>query len=275
MHLARKQAIIQPPRPSDIDTLTASETLLVIVGEAGSGKTDLAMQIHAAGPFRHRELKSMNFRTLKDRGQRYGLFGGEPPELSSHRRGILEFHTTILLKHIDHANSFLQDRLAAALKQSKVQRFSGEHSLPIPGRVIFTLRDSPDSLQCQGRLTPSLCSILSAADQVNLAPAQIEPEPTAPRGKATKGRGGVARAIASRQHAEALVVQERREIEEILRMIDEGREFPMKLSLALLEKSIVERALRKTDGGVGEAARLLGVTDHTIRRIISKLLPAL
>jgi transcriptional regulator with GAF, ATPase, and Fis domain len=43
----------------------------------------------------------------------------------------------------------------------------------------------------------------------------------------------------------------------------------------IVEKSIVERALRKADGRVGEAARLLGVTDHTIRRIISKLLPAL
>jgi two-component system C4-dicarboxylate transport response regulator DctD len=275
MHLARKPAIIQPPRQSDIDSLTSSESLLVIVGEAGSGKTDLAMQIHASGPFRHRPLKSLNFRTLKDRDQRYGLFGGEPPELSSHRRGILEFHTTILLKHIDQANSYLQDRLAAALKQSKVQRFSGEHSLPIPGRAIFTLRETPDSLQCRGRLTSSLCSILSAADRVNLAPAQIEREPTAPCGKAAKGRGSAVRAIASRQYAEALVVQERREIEEILRMIDEGREFPMKLSLALVEKSIVERALRKTDGRVGEAARLLGVTDHTIRRIISKLLPAL
>ena len=103
--------------PERIKRLAFDNSVLVIVGEAKVGKSDLAKQIHLAGPYRVSPMKSLNFMTLKDRDQRYGLFGGDPPELTDKRRGILEFPTTQLIKHIDFAYPFLQERLAAALAE--------------------------------------------------------------------------------------------------------------------------------------------------------------
>jgi len=196
---------------------------------------------------------------------------------SSHRRGILEFHTTILLKHIDHANSFLQDRLAAALTQSKVQRFSGEHSLPIPGRSYSHFATLRIRFNAGGVSPRRFFSILSAADRVNLAPAQIEGEPTAPRGKAAKGKGvqsapfafqAVRRRLSSFKNAG----RSRRSSGSDRRGEGVSHETPL---IALVEKSIVERALRKTDGRVGEAARLLASPTIRSAASFSKLLPAL
>ena len=97
--------------------LSADTSPLVITGEPGVGKTFLAKCIHDQSFLRHHELETINFKILSDRDQRMRLLGGSPPDLPSTRRSTLELSTTVVLKHIDCASEYLQERLAEAIKK--------------------------------------------------------------------------------------------------------------------------------------------------------------
>jgi DNA-binding NtrC family response regulator len=67
-------------------------------------------------------------------------------------------------------------------------------------------------------------------------------------------------------HAEAERSREREELQKVLTLVEEGREFSLKGSLARIEEAVIERALARSHGNQAKAARLLGLTDRTIRR---------
>jgi hypothetical protein len=60
---------------------------------------------------------------------------------------------------------------------------------------------------------------------------------------------------------------ERIEIAKIALMIDEGKEFSLKQSLARIEACVVSRALAKFSGCQSRTAQLLGTTDRSIRHL--------
>ncbi len=91
--------------------------------------TFVASHIHASSQFKSSQLEAINFSLLSDRDQRIALLEGEPPELTTTLRSSLELPTTLVLKHVDHANLFLQERLAESLQSQKVFRL-GLWSVP-------------------------------------------------------------------------------------------------------------------------------------------------
>jgi len=75
-----------------LPSLAQNSTPLIIIGEGGVGKSFLAAHIHAASPLSLRALESLNFSTLPERDQRINLLGGEPPDLTTTRRSVLELN---------------------------------------------------------------------------------------------------------------------------------------------------------------------------------------
>ena len=153
---------------------------LVIIGEPGVGKTLLAKAIHARSQRRSLRLNSVNFGILSEREQRVALLGGIPPELQTTRRGCLEPPSTVILKHIDHANPFLQENLAEALAKKKITRLGSDTVNPVLARTIFTLRQSLLNLYRKGRIIEPLFLKLREYEHVTIPPLRNRKEDIPP-----------------------------------------------------------------------------------------------
>ncbi len=153
-----------------IQHLSADTEPLVIIGETGVGKTLLAKAIHARSPRKSLELGSVNFSILSEREQRVALLGGGPPDLTTTRRSCLEATSTVLLKHIDHANPFLQERLAEALTKKKITRLGSDTVNPVLARTIFTLKQPLQSFYRKGRIIEPLFLRLRECVKVSVPP---------------------------------------------------------------------------------------------------------
>lgn len=134
---------------------------LVIIGGKGVGKAFLAAHVHAQSGRKNQPLQSLNFSLLPERDQRLYLLGGGYPDLTSTKRSILEYPTTVVLKHIDHANHYVQDRLVEALNSTTVSRVTRKKIFPVQCRVIFTLYDSPTRLFDFHKLSKDLFDYLA------------------------------------------------------------------------------------------------------------------
>jgi len=145
-----------------------SSTPLLFIGETGVGKTFLATHVHAAGPMGNVPLESLNCANLSERDQRVGLFGGEPPVLTTWRRGILELKTTVILKHLDCASAFIQDIVANSLMTSTVYRPSSSKQIPLSAKVIFTFRSPIPELELKKRLSPKLLHLLNPLKRIHI-----------------------------------------------------------------------------------------------------------
>jgi DNA-binding NtrC family response regulator len=159
-----------------IPQFATSTEPLVIIGETGVGKTLLAKAIHAPSPRKTAALRSINFSILSEREQRVALLGGGPPDLTTTRRSCLEPSSTIILKHIDHANPFLQEQLAKALETRKVIRLGSNTTHFALGRVILTFKEPLPILYRKGRITDPLFLRLREYEHVTVPPLRKRKE---------------------------------------------------------------------------------------------------
>jgi DNA-binding NtrC family response regulator len=120
--------------------LASDQQPIVLIGEAGTGKTLFASHIHALSPFREKSIEWINFSITSDRTQRITLLGAEPPENTTSRRGLLEMPTTVILKHLDQAPDYIQSMLAEVLRQGRVTRLGSSESIPLQCRLVMTVR---------------------------------------------------------------------------------------------------------------------------------------
>lgn len=159
-----------------VPRLAADSGPLVIIGETGVGKALLAKIVHASSPRRDYPLESMNFSLLSEREQRIGLLGGGPPELTTTRRSLLESPTTIVLKHFDNANSFLQEKLVEAFTTRRVVRLGSGEWHAVCSRIILTFRKSLPRLLHEGSISAPLHEIITRFNRVHLPPLRERKE---------------------------------------------------------------------------------------------------
>jgi Nif-specific regulatory protein len=280
-----------------IKKLASGREPILIIGEAGVGKSLIAQHIHRLSPFKQSTLRSFNASVLPERAQRIELFGAEPPELTSSRRGILELETTVLIKHIDHAPAYIQEALAEALAHGRTRRFGASDTRPVCSRIIMTLRREAGSLSEEKRMVPCLSEQLAKCEAVIVPSLKHRPEDALAMAREYLREKGddmdrkhleqtlddpgweenisdlkaYLRIMAITSHEEAKRRYEFVQLEKMLMMMEEGKEFSLKAYLSLLENAMIERALNRTNGHQARAARLLGLTDRTIRRAIDRL----
>jgi hypothetical protein len=58
------------------------------------------------------------------------------------------------------------------------------------------------------------------------------------------------------------------ELEKIILMVEDRREFSLQKSVDLITGYIINRTLRGSDGGQNDAARMLGMSERSLRRQI-------
>jgi DNA-binding NtrC family response regulator len=305
---------IQKIRDS-LPTLSKQSSPLVFIGEAGVGKSFFALHIHALSRFKHQPHEYMNFSILSDRIQRIDLFGAEPPELTTHRRGILENTSTVILKHINCANPYLQNRLADSIQSMTTTRFGSKEALPVLCRLIFTFRNSLSALLKKGELTQTLFDVLSKCKTFHI-PALHDRKEDIPilseyflkkfynqLFSKFNGQAPIIRGLDNKKHLEPRLAEtlinhawqdnirdlmaflrnmlifpyeyelhqtEKLEVMKMLIMMENGNEFSLPNSMTIIENSVVNQAVQKYSGRQTKIALMLGLTDRTVRRLLTK-----
>jgi DNA-binding NtrC family response regulator len=257
------------------------------------------------------KLNSINFSILSEREQRVALLGGGPPDLSTTRRSCLEPSSTVILKHIDHAGPFLQERLAEALTKKKFARPGSDTTNPVLARTIFTLRESLLILYRKGRIIEPLFLKLREYEHVTVSPLRRRKEdipmlvyhfldqflggrdlPRSERDQVTYNvtRNGeievgllkllkqqrweqnvvqlkaYIRSLLLPNHPDSIQEGETIELMKMTFMIEEGNEFSLHQSLGLIQRYMIDRALKKCNGRQSQAAAMLGLSDRSVRR---------
>jgi len=273
--------------------LGRDRTPLVLVGKAGVGKSLVAAHIHSHGPFRGRPLSFLDVRVLTEGQYRLDLLGADGPTADIPRKSLLEHRTTLLIKQIDGATVYVQERLAETLSSGHVVREGGGEPRQLACRPLFAFSLPPGELFEAGRLNRSLFTLLQSYPMIEIPPLSERTEDI-PALAATLVSDCVSETLGRKlserdwsdnidglraylwnlvvaSYSEAERSREREELQKILLRVEEGREFSLKESLARIEEAIVSRALARSGGNQARAARLLGLTDRTIRRQIQKL----
>jgi two-component system response regulator HydG len=271
---------------------------VVITGAPGTGKTLFARHLHARRTTGF-EPKSLNFAVLPERDQRVGLLGGGPPELTTTRRSVLEFPTTVILKHVDAAPTYLQESLARVLERMEVTRPGSSGGRPVAARIVLTFRAPLRALLSQGLLSRKLYEALSPSRKISLPPLRERTEDipllVAYFLKRFAGRGMVPDGgilqpgrLACRAWGEnvrelkiyvrSLLIfpgacgnfqAERFEVTRMLGMLEDGEEFHLRDILSRIEVSMVLRAVEQCGGNMAKAAFLLGLSDRAVRRLVA------
>ena len=274
--------------------LSADTTPLVITGDSGVGKTLLSSRIHAHSLLKDRELEIVNFNTLSERDQRVRLLGGSPPELPTTRRSILELPTTVVLKHIDCASKFLQEKLANAILSRTVIRLGTDDERPVRCRLIFVFNKHPQQLFKTGSIIPWLSKILVKYQLIYVPTLKERKEDIPELAQHFFTQFQIARRKPL-DHSFVKLLQRNRWNENILElksfvstlkvlpdeiaiqqkdrmelakmnlMIEEGKEFVLKDSVSRIEKTMILQALKKYADCQAKAAQSLGMTDRAIR----------
>jgi transcriptional regulator of aroF, aroG, tyrA and aromatic amino acid transport len=277
--------------------LPADTSPLVITGEPGVGKTFLAKCIHDDSLMNDRELEIINFKILSERDQRMRLLGGSPPDLPSTRRSTLELSTTVVLKHIDCASEYLQERLAEAILRKEIIRLGTNQKRPVKCRPIFVLYDHPQNLSKTGSIIPELAKILLRF-QVILMPTikerkddikelaqhfatQFQIERYKKLDKEFiemlmkhKWKSNILEFkafIKALDHPPAEVLIDQNDtigLSMMNMMIDEAKEFSLKDGLSKIGDSLTRRAWKRHNKNNTRTSQVLGTTERSIRRIV-------
>lgn len=290
--------------------LAASSETLVIVGEQGTGKTLLAQHIHSQSPFASRQLQTVDLQLLEDRYQRIFLFGAVPPALTTSRRSPLEVTTTVVIKNPDTAYDYLQEKIAHTFLTQQIQRTDANQRLPVQARTIILLTRHPAELRKTGKLNPRLFSFLSGCTTLSIPPlrkrlgdiplltryfihqevarrkrctilgtnADYKPNRSLLRLLRQQNWGDNIIGLKSFIHSlvvtspeELIRERERLFLSQTLLMIDEGKEISLKQRTNGIKRMVVTRALQKCNGNEVTTARKLGITNVTVRHIMSDI----
>jgi len=207
--------------------------------------------------------------------------------LTSSKRSLLEHPTTVVIKHIDQAYHTLQESLAKCLSSGSVSRPGSIRMKPVRCRVVLTLRRGVKELVEGSALHPSLAEAAAAAPVIHLPPLRERLDDLTGIARITYGRplpprlrraiveypwpGNLAELRAALECLKPVTSKRglpdrcHSELHQMLLRIEEGTEFSLRRSLAVIERGMIYHALKKTDGHRARAAQLLGLTDTALR----------
>jgi two-component system, NtrC family, response regulator AtoC len=126
---------------SRIDTIAASDSSVLLIGETGVGKELFAEYIHRTSPRSTRPFVKVGLSALPPELLESELFGherGAYTSASSEKKGLFELAATgsIFLDDIDDFPLVLQGKLLRVLESREIMRVGGTAPIPIDVRLI-------------------------------------------------------------------------------------------------------------------------------------------
>ena len=295
-HQARRaQTMALEASPLDISVL--------LLGESGTGKGEMAKYIHANSPLKDGPFFSLNCAAVSASVMENELFGHERGAFTgatSRKRGLLELADggTLLLDEINSTNSDIQARLLQFIQERRFMRVGGERMIDVNVRLIAASNEDLQQLVDEGRFRADLYY------RLNVFPIPLPPlrerqediQPLAERfiaryalryNKPARIFDGEALDALCRYHWPGNI----RELENIIQRavvlaqddiitrahlpaelihsrlpVDAGLQLPADASLTEVEAYWINYMLVRCGGNKSEAARRLGIDVSTLHR---------
>lgn len=272
-----------------VATVAASRAPVLLHGESGTGKALFARAIHDQGPRAGEPFVTVNCAALPEELVESALFGQEDPGAFEQAHG-----GTLLLDDVAEMRAGLQDKLLTMIQKQRFERIGGQGSIQVDVRLIATSsRDLGAEVEA-GRFSSDLYHRLNVLPiRIPTLRERMEDVPRLVRHfalRAAELQGDPPRAIAP----ETLELLQRypwpgnvRELANAVeravllgrdRVLNPGDfDRPIRDAMATsggrtadynldtIERLAIERALAATGGNRTRAARLLGISERTLR----------
>ncbi|MCC6396566.1 MAG: sigma-54-dependent Fis family transcriptional regulator [Bacteroidetes bacterium] len=165
-----------------IAVLAKSRRDIVIIGEAGVGKSAIAKNIYLSGKTVGNDgpFMSINLSTVDDRELELLLFGqdrnGQGVPLAE-KNSVLEQgnHGTLLIENLEDASFRNQMKVLSFMNERKTRK-AGDSGAPVDLRVILTMKAEPSVLVDQRKLLDELFTKLKDAEKVDIPPLRQRQE---------------------------------------------------------------------------------------------------
>jgi transcriptional regulator with GAF, ATPase, and Fis domain len=159
---------------AQVDTIAASESSLLLIGETGVGKELIAEYTHRSSPRRDRPLVKVGLAALPPELLESELFGherGAYTSASSEKKGLFEMAETgtIFLDDIDDFPLVLQSKLLRVLDAGEILRVGGTRPIPIDVRLVTATKVDLKNLVDRGLFRSDLYY------RINVVPISIPP----------------------------------------------------------------------------------------------------
>ena len=148
---------------------------LLLVGEAGVGKSAIARKIFAdaAGSEKTVPFYALNLRVTDEKDVEATLFGYERatdklPYTS--KRGAFELANggTVLLEELEEATFRTQLRLINIINDRATRRLGGLKAVPVEFRLLITMKNPPKRLLDEKKIVPELHALLAQMDTLEV-----------------------------------------------------------------------------------------------------------
>ncbi|MGD2086749.1 MAG: sigma-54 dependent transcriptional regulator [Candidatus Aminicenantes bacterium] len=134
-----------------IDTISQTDSTVLITGESGTGKELIARAIHNKSPRAHQEFISINCGALPENLLESELFGhikGSFTDAYKDKEGLFELADggTLLLDEIAEMSQKMQVKLLRALQERKIRRVGSNKEIKVDVRIISAT--NKDLMEC-------------------------------------------------------------------------------------------------------------------------------
>jgi DNA-binding NtrC family response regulator len=163
-----------------IANVAHTTTTVLIEGETGTGKEQIARAIHQASTARTGPLVAVNCAALPENLLESELFGHEKGAFTSaisQRRGRFELADggTIFLDEVGDVPAAMQARLLRVLQERQFERVGGQQAIEVDVRVIAATNRSLHKLVKDGKFREDLYYRLNVV-KIDLPPLRDRPE---------------------------------------------------------------------------------------------------
>lgn len=291
--------------------VASQDTIVLLLGESGSGKDYLATFVHAASQRANGPFFAINCATVAPELAESELFGHEAGAFTgaqARKRGLLELAEggTIFLNEIGELSPRLQAKLLSFLDTRTFTRVGGEKTISVSARLIAATNRDLEQEAVQGNFRQDLFYRLNVLS-IRVPPLRERKEDipalvTEITAKLQKEIRLVSPPVFTREVLDALAaydwpgnVRELRNVLERALIISGGgristevlgmapartewtfaARFPeggtLNEATRELKRSMVSEALRRAGGSPSAAARLLGISRNSLNHYISTL----
>jgi DNA-binding NtrC family response regulator len=258
---------------------------VLLHGESGTGKELLARAIHDQGPRGDRPFITVNCAAVPEGLVERALFGLDGPGAFEQAHG-----GTLLLDEIAELNADLQPRLLTVIREQRLERVGGGGGMQVDVRLIATTNRDLQAAVEAGRFSGDLY------DRLNVLPVRAPALRERREDIARLARHFAVRAAELQGQPAPSIAPETLELllqypwpgnvrelanaidravllckENVLRPGDFDRQIReagaemVDYNLDAVERLAIERALAATGGNRSRAARLLGISERTLR----------
>ncbi len=160
--------------------VSKSTSTVLLLGETGVGKEQLARSIHAHGPRAHAPFVVLNCGAIPEQLLDSVLFGHErgafTGAIRTHRGHFEMAHRgTVFLDEIGEMPLHLQVKLLRAIQERKIQRIGGEELFPVDVRILAATNRDVEAERAAGRIRSDLYYRLSVVT-LEIPPLRERPD---------------------------------------------------------------------------------------------------